>query len=255
MHIIVCLKLVPDLKQVRIKRDTREPVLEGVPQVWGDIDKNALEEALRLREKHGGKVTALALGGGKIREAMVEALAMGADEGVLLIDPAFQTYDTAATAKALAAAITKIGGYDLVLAAEGSTDNYSGQVGPRLAELLDLPQVTYVRELSVANGRLQAVRSLEEAFEVVSCPLPAVVTVTSEINTPRLPPLTAILRASRKPQQVWSATDLGLGPLPALVARLRNLAPEQERKNIIFEGEDAVERLVAALTKEGVIGG
>ena len=152
MDIIVCMKLVPDLKQVRIKRETREPMLEGVPLVWGDMDKNALEEAIRLREKNGGKVTVLALGAGKLKEAMVEALAMGADEGVILTDPLLAGCDSAAVAQALAAAIRKIGRFDLVLAAEGSTDNYSGQVGPRLAEELDLPQITFVRELAVAEG-------------------------------------------------------------------------------------------------------
>jgi electron transfer flavoprotein beta subunit len=94
---------------------------------------------------------------------------------------------------------------------------------------------------------------MEDAFEVVQCSLPALVTVTQEINTPRLPPLTAILRASRKPQQTWSAAELGLAASP-VVQRLRNLAPEQQRKNVIFEGEDAVAKLVAALTREGVLG-
>lgn len=255
MDVIVCLKAIPDLKQIRIKRETREAVLEGAPLVWGDMDKNALEEAVRLRERHGGKVTALALGGGKLKEVMVEALAMGADEGVLLMDPLFQVYDTAGVATALAAAVRRLGRFDLILAAEGSTDSYSGQVGPRVAECLGLPQVTYVRELTVDGTTLRAVRSLEDAFEVVECMLPAVVSVTQEINTPRLPPLTAILRASRKPQQTWSAADLGLADVPVLVQRLRSLAPVQARKNVRLEGEDAEESLLAALRKEGVLDG
>ena len=255
MDIIVCMKLVPDLKHIRIKRETREPILEGLPQVWGDMDKNALEEAIRLREKHGGKVTVLAAGWGKLKEVMVEALAMGADEGVIVADPALQTADTAAIARVLAAAVGRVAHFDLILAAEGSTDGYSGQVGPRLAELLGLPQITYVRELSVDGGRLRAVRSLEESFEVVDCPLPALVTVTQEINTPRMPPLTAILRASRKPQQTFCAADLGMGGVARVVARLSNLAPVQERRNILLEGPDAVETMVAALEREGVVGG
>lgn len=254
MDIVVCMKLVPDLKQIRIRRETREPVLDGVPQVWGDMDKNALEEGLRLREKHGGKVTVVALGSGKLREAMVEALAMGADEGVLLADARFAGIDSAGVAEVLAAAIAKLGHFDVILAAEGSTDSYSGQVGPRLAGLLELPQVTFVRELSVADGFLAATRSLEDAFEVVTCALPALVTVTQEINSPRLPPLTAILRASRKPQQTWTAADLGIDPPARLVERLSEAAPEQSRKNVLFEGEDAAARLLAALQREGVIG-
>ena len=254
MDFIVCMKLVPDLKHIRIKRETREPILDGLPQVWGDMDKNALEEAIRLREKHGGKVTVLAAGWGKLKEAVVEALAMGADEGVIVADPAFQTADTAAIARVLASAARKMAPFDLILAAEGSTDGYSGQVGPRMAELLGLPQVTYVREIAVEGGRLRAVRSLEESFEVVDCPLPALVTVTQEINTPRLPPLTAILRAARKPQKTFSTADLGIADTSPVVARLSNLAPVQERKNILFQGPEAVATLAAALEREGVLG-
>lgn len=255
MDIIVCMKLVPDLKHIRIKRESREPIMEGLPQVWGDMDKNALEEAIRLREQHGGKVTVLAAGCGKLKEAVVEALAMGADEGVLVSDQALQSADTADIARVLAATVGKIARFDLILAAEGSTDGYSGQVGPRMAELLGLPQVTYVRELSAEGGRLRAVRSLEESFEVVECALPALVTVTQEINTPRLPPLTAILRAARKPQQVFSVAEVGLAGLSPVVTRLSNLAPVQDRKNILFEGPEAVEKLTAALEREGVLGG
>jgi electron transfer flavoprotein beta subunit len=253
MDIIVCMKLVPDLKQIRIRRDTREPLLDGVPQTWGEVDKNALEEGIRLRDKHGGRVVALALGSGRLREAMVEALAMGADEGVLISDACFWSKDTAATARALATAVTKIGACDLVLTADGSTDNYSGQVAPRLAELLGMPQITYAREILVESGFLRAVRSLEDTFETVECPLPLVVSVTQEINTPRLPALTAILRAARKPVRAWSAADLGLDAIPAVVTRLSNLAPPQERKNILLEGQDAAEKLIAALTREGVL--
>jgi electron transfer flavoprotein beta subunit len=255
MDVVVCMKLVPDLKQLRIKRETREPVLEGVPFVWGDMDRNALEEGLRLRERHGGRVTALAVGTGKMKEAMVEALAMGADDGILVSDSALAGLDTAATAGVLAAAIMRRGAFDLVLAGEGSTDGYSGQVGPRLAELLDVPQMTYVRELSVSDGKLRGVRNLEDCLEVVECSLPAVATVTQEINTPRLPALTAILRASRKPQVVMTLAELGLAGTRPVVERIRNLAPEQARKNILFEGDDSVSRLLAALAREGVLGG
>jgi electron transfer flavoprotein beta subunit len=255
VDIIVCMKLAPDLKHIRIKRETREPILEGLPQVWGDMDKNALEEAIRLRERHGGKVTVLTAGVAKLKEAMVEALAMGADEGIIVADSALQSADTAAIARVLAIAVGKAPRFDLILAAEGSTDGYSGQVGPRMAELLSLPQVTYVRELSIDGGRLRAVRGMEESFEVVECALPALVTVTQEINTPRMPPLTAILRASRKPQQTFGLADLGMMDLTASVARLSSLAPVQERRNLLLEGSDAVETLAAALEREGVVGG
>ena len=260
MNIVVCLKQVPDLQQIRIK--DRKPLLEGAPLIFGDMDKSALEEAVRIKEKtEGTKVTVLALGGAKLKDGIKEALAIGADEAVLLIDPAFEGSDTMSTAKALARAIEKIGEYDLILCGEGSTDNYSGQVGPRLAEILDLPQVTYVRELEIGDSKLRAVRNMEESFEVVEAELPAVVTVADEINQPRLASLRDILRAARKPVHEWTAADLGLsedevGAKGSVIEVVSNLAPEQARKQVVFEGEldEVIEELVNALTKEGVLG-
>lgn len=260
MDIIVCLKQVPDLQQIRIKRETREPVLEGAPFIFGQFEKNALEEAVRLKEKHGGKVIALALGNAKLKDTIIEALAMGADEAVLLTDPAFAGGGSASAAQILATAIRKIGKFDLILMGEGSADNYSGQVTARLAELLNLPQITYVRELSVEGNRIRATRDLEDALEVVQADLPVVVSATSELNTPRLPPLPAILKASKKPVKTWTPADLELGAnhfgaSAAVVKTLTNLAPEQERKQVLFEGDvdKAVDELVKALQKEGAV--
>ena len=260
MNIVVCLKQIPDLQQIRIK--DRKPLLEGAPLIFGDMDKSALEEAVRIKEKvEGTKVTALALGGAKLKDGIKEALAIGADEAVLLIDSAFEGSDTMGTAKALAKAIQKIGEYDLILCGEGSTDNYSGQVGPRLAEMLDLPQITYVRELETEDGKIKAVRNMEESFEVVEAELPALVTVADEINQPRLASLRDILKAARKPVQQWTAADLGLsedevGAQGSAIEVVSNLAPEQERKQVVLEGEldEVVESLLNALTKEGVLG-
>jgi electron transfer flavoprotein beta subunit len=260
MDIVVCLKQIPDLSQIRIKRETREPVLEGAPFLFGQFEKNALEEAVRLREKHGGKVIALALGNPKLKDTIIEALAMGADEAVILTDPALSGGGAASTAQILAAAIRKIGKFDLILMGEGSADNYSGQVIGRVAALLDLPQVTYVRELGVEGNRLRATRDLEDALEIVQVDLPAVVSATSELNTPRLPALTAILKASKKPVTTWSPSDLGIdaskvGAKGALVKTLSNLAPEQERKQVLLEGntDKVVDDLIQALQKEGAL--
>ncbi len=260
MNIVVCLKQIPDLQQIRIKE--RRPLLEGAPLIFGDMDKSALEEAVRIKEKiEVTKVTALAMGKAKLKDGIKEALAIGADEAVLLIDPVLADSDTFGTAKALAKAIQKIGGYDLILCGEGSTDNYSGQVGPRLAEILDLPQITYVRELEITDHRLKAVRNMEESFEVVEAELPALVTVAAEINQPRLASLRDILKAARKPVQEWKAADLGLsedevGAKGAAMEAVSNLAPEQARKQVVFQGDldEVVVDLVNALTKEGVLG-
>jgi electron transfer flavoprotein beta subunit len=260
MDTIVCLKPVVDLQQIRIKRDTREPVLEGAPFIFGQFEKNALEEAVRLKEKHGGKVTALALGTLKLKELILEALAMGADEAVILTDPSFAGGGSAVTAQILGGAIRKIGRYDLILMGEGSADNYSGQVIGRVAQLLDLPQITFVRELQVDSHRIHATRDLEDALEVVEADLPVVVSATSELNVPRLPPLTAILKASKKPVLTWSPTDLGLspdqiGPNAATTKTVSNLAPEQSRKLVLFEGDadKAVDELVKGLKREGAL--
>jgi electron transfer flavoprotein beta subunit len=259
MNIIVCMKQVIDLEQIRIKPDSRQPVLDGLPVLLGDFDKCALEESVRIKEKHGGKVTAVAAGSAKLKDTIKEALAIGADEAVILTDPAFQGSDTMGSARLLAKVIEKVGDYDLILLGDGSDDNYSGQVPPRLAELLNLPQVGSVREMEVMDDRVRAVRDLEEALEVVEVDLPAVISVTSELNTPRLPPLSAILKAGRKPVHAWGPDDLGItagsvGAAASTVEVLSNLAPVQDRKEIVFEdAEEGVVELVKALQREGVL--
>jgi electron transfer flavoprotein beta subunit len=260
VNIVVCLKQIPDLVYIRVK--DRKPILEGAPLIFGEMDRNALEEAVRIKEKvEGTKVIAMAMGGSKLKEGIKAVLAIGADEAVLLTDPLFVNSDTAGTAKALAKAIGKTGGYDLIICGEGSTDNYSGQVGPRLAELLNLPQITYVRKLEINGNKIRAVRNMEDSFEVMETEMPALVTVANEINQPRLALLKDILKAGRKPVKELKAADLGLsgdevGSKGAVKEIMSNLAPEQARKQVVFEGDlkDVIENLVNALTKEGVLG-
>jgi electron transfer flavoprotein beta subunit len=261
MDIIVCIKQNVDMKQIRIKKDTREAVLEGLPLLFGDMDKNALEEAVRLKEKAGsGKVTALALGSVKLKDTIKDALAAGADEAVILIDPLFNNLDARGKAKVLATAIRKIGKFDVLMVSEGSTDNYSGQVGPRLAELLDIPALTYVKQLEFTSGKMKATRNMEESFEVVESALPALVAVTSGINEPRIPSLMQILKAARKPLQEWNTAALGLNSADLGqndVNVISNLAPVELRKKIVYEGkvEENVDNLVNSLIKEGVLRG
>ena len=252
------MKQVVDLQQIRIKRDTREPVLDGLPVLFGDMDKNALEEAVRIKEKHGAKVTVLSAGSGKLKDTILEALAMGADEACIVVDPACEGSDTASSAMTLARAIEKIGPYDLILVGEGSADNYSGQIGSRIAEILNVPQVTYVRELSIEGNAVTAIRDIEAALEVVKVNMPLVASVTSEINKPRRAPLAQILRASRKPMKSLAMKDLEIdtaraGSAASAIQVVSNLAPQQERKGIILEGDadESVGKLVDALRKEG----
>ena len=260
MDVVVCMKQIPDLQQIRIKE--REPVLDNVPAVWGDLDKNAMEEAVKVKEELGDvKVTVVVMGSEKVEQGILEPLAMGADEAVLLTDPAFAGSDSMGTARVLAKAIEKIGSYDLVILAEGSTDNYSGVVPSALAELLNLPEITYARELEVEGGKVKAVRNMEESFEVMQADLPALVTVAQEINEPRLPKFMAIRKAGAKPRHQWGPADIGLsedevGQSALTVETLSNLAPEQDRKNVILEGDldEQIDGLVDALIKEGALG-
>ena len=159
-------------------------------------------------------------------------------------------------AAALAAAVKKIGACDLLLFGEGSSDNYTGQVGARVAELLGLPQIGYARKVEAADGAVRCERSMDDMIETVEAPLPAAVTVVSEINEPRIPGLMQIMKAKSKPLQVWSLADLGL-EAPAPVREIvSNLAEEQDRKHIVFEGTAAeqADAFVDALTREGVLG-
>ncbi|MGE5544085.1 MAG: electron transfer flavoprotein subunit beta/FixA family protein [Bacillota bacterium] len=254
MNIIVCVKQTVDLQQVRIRKETREPVLENIPLTIGNIDKNALEEAVRIRDKVGGKVIAISAGSEQLTDTIKEALAMGADEAIMVVSPDFEGADSGVAAAALAKAIAKVDDYGIILLGEGSADNYSGQVGPRLAEILDLPQVTYVNAMEVGSDTLKATRNLDDCFETVEVGLPALVTVVSEINEPRIPSVTQILKAGKKPKQVFKPEDLGI-EVSKSVSTLSNLAPEQDRKRVLFqEGADKdVASLVAALEAEGLV--
>jgi electron transfer flavoprotein beta subunit len=268
MNIIVCMKQVIDLEQIRIKPDTRQPVLDGLPVLFGDYEKCALEEAVRIKEKHGGKVIALATGSSKLKETIKEALAIGADEAFLMIDPAFQNSDAMGSARVLAHAIRKIGDFDLILMGDSSADEYSGEIPSRVAELLDLPQAMSVRKIEVLDNHnsasglksLQITRDHEEALEIWEVDLPIVLGVTSELNTPRLAPLSAILKAGRKPLHEWQPSDIDLseaevGPEASVVELLANLAPVQDRKGILFDdSEEGVDELVKALHQEGILG-
>lgn len=261
MHIAVCMKQVVDLEQIRIRPDTRAPVLDGIPVKFGGFDKNALEAAVQIKEAtEDTKVTVVASGTAKLKDTVKEALAMGADEAILLIDPEFEGADSAGSAQLLASALRKLGNVDLVLLGEGSDDEYSGEIPARVAELLDLPHLTYVRQLTaLAGSKLHVEQDFEDELEVVEVDLPAVVAVTSELNEPRLPPLTAILKAASKPVQIWTAVELDLyaqvvGAAAAQVEILSNLAPQQARKRLIFEDpEEGIAEIMKALRQEGIL--
>jgi electron transfer flavoprotein beta subunit len=260
VKIIVLVKQVFQTADLKVDRASKTVVTQGVPRVISETDKNAVEEAIRIKEKLGGKITAISLGPPEAKEALREVLAMGADEGCLLTDAAFQGSDAHGTANILAAAVTKILEYDLILCGAYSEDLYAFQVGPRLAEICNLPQITYAVKLTLEGDRAVAERDLENERQVVEAKLPCLVSVSREINEPRLPTLMAIMAASKKPMNTWTAADLKLeaneiGFNGSLNEILRSTVSAGERKRVTLQGEpkDVAPKIVKTLLEEGVL--
>lgn len=249
MNIAVAMKQIPDLQQVRIRN--RQPVLEDVPWTLGNIDKNALEAGVTLKEAAGGNVIVLSVGNEELEDTVKEALAAGADEAFLVADDELKGIDSAQTAQLLAAAVGKMEDIGLLLFGEGSGDNYSGQVSSRVAAILGWPQLSYAKAITLDGDKITVVKALEDCEETVSVTLPAVVTVVSEINEARIPAVSAILKAGKKPKEVLMLDDMDLDLGAAVIKTNSNLAPETQRKGIAV---NSVDELVAALKAENLIG-
>ena len=266
MHAIVCIKQVPDTTDVKVNPETGTLIREGVPSIVNPFDTYAIEEALRLKEKFGGKVTVISMGPPQAKEALKEAVAMGADEAILLSDRAFAGSDTWATAYTLAQAIRKIGDFDVILCGKQAIDGDTGQVGPGVACQLEIEQLTYVfkiQEIDFGARKVKVERLLEEGREVVETKLPAVLTVVKDINQPRYPSFLGIRRATRMEVPVWTAADLpdcnlellGLKGSPTQVVRVFNPPPRGGQITMV-EGEAPQEqaaKLADLLLKEKII--
>jgi len=211
MHIIVCIKQVPETSDVRMDEKTGTVIREGVESIVNPLDLHAVELALRLREERGGRVTAVSMGPPKADRAVREALAMGCDAGLLLSHPALAGSDTWATAYALAAAVRRLAPFDLVLCGVRATDGETGQVGPGLASLLDVPLATYAsRIMSLAEGAVTVERLVEAGYETLRLPMPCLLTVGREACYPRLPTLRGKQRARRQDVAVWGPAEMGV---------------------------------------------
>ncbi len=212
MNVVVLIKQVPDTTDIRIDRETNTLIREGVPSIINPFDMYAIEEALRVREGAGdGTVTVMSMGPPQVEDALREAIALGVDRAVLLSDRAFAGSDTWSTSYTLAAGIRKLQDYDLILCGKQAIDGDTAQVGPGVAQFLGVPQVTYARKLTIENASTATVeRMLEDGYDVVRVPLPAVVTVVKEINEPRLPSLKGKMQAKKAQIVTWSAADLGV---------------------------------------------
>ena len=252
MNIIVCAKQVIDVSEMKVDPNTNKPILQGVPQKISDIDKNAMEEAIKIKEKLGGKITVVTIGPADAKERIKELLAMGADEGVLVSPP--DNYDYYVVSNLLAKAIEKIGKYDIILCGEASIDMFSGQVGPRLAGLLGIPQITYAQNVVVENNKVTGERNMGDKAVTTESSYPVLITVTKEINEPRLPSLMQILAAANKPINEFKADSLTDGLDPKVeVIDLKGVS--MQRKNIIFKDDldESISKLVDSLAKEGVL--
>ena len=262
MRIIVCVKPVPDPKywsRLGLDPKTKTLIREGIPNVINPLDRKALEAALQLREKENGEVITLSMAPPHTTPVLREALAMGADRSILLSDAAFGGSDTLATSYIMAAAIKKMGAYDLILCGDQTLDGGTGQVSAQIAEFLDIPNVMHVSAIETFQQGMFRVRSqIEHGYMVVEIKAPAVFSVVREINEPRYITLMNILESEKKETRIWSSRDLalaepwiGLQGSPSQMADL--LIPETKRKGEILQGDPAkmAERLADRLHRWG----
>ena len=255
MKIIVSIKQVPDTTEVRINPETGTLMRDGVPSIINPFDENAIECALQLVEKHGGKSTIITMGPPQAQQALRDALAMGADEAILVSDRAFAGSDTLATSYTLAQTVRKIGEYDLIICGKQAFDGDTAQVGPGLAEHLGIPQVTYAIdvELDASGKKARVKRLLSDRFEIVECKLPCLITVVKQMNEPRHASLKNVMKARKKEIPTWTAADIeadvdrcGLNGSPTNVMRV--FAPQRHAHGRKLQGE--VPEMVAELIKE-----
>jgi len=265
VKIIVPIKQVPETSNVKMDPETGTVIRAGVETVVNPLDLYALETALVLKERFGGTVTVLSMGPPQAVKALKEAVAMGCDEAVLVSDRKFGGSDTWATSYTLAQSIKKIGGYDLIIAGERATDGDTSQVGPGIASWLDLPVATYVAKIESAEDKAIIVeRLVEDGYQILSLPLPCLLTVVKEIAAPRLPTLDGKIRARQMQIPVFStenmeldAAALGLKGSPTKVVKIDT--PKVTRGGTVVKAGDdesivtAVNELMTFLEAKGIL--
>jgi electron transfer flavoprotein beta subunit len=249
MHVIVCVKMVPDTTQVSINPETNTLVREGVPFITNPYDTNAIEEGIRFKDRYGAYVTVISMGPPSAAIVLRKAISIGADEGILLSDRVFGGADTLATSMVLSAAINKINitrPVDIILCGKQTIDGDTAQVGPGIAQRMNITQLTLVNEvLSVDEVKktIKVKRKLEGYQEIVESTLPTMITVEREINTPRYPTVPGRFCADEAMIQTWSndvlklnTAEIGLSGSPTQVRRI--FAPEREKGEVVMgEGE------------------
>lgn len=234
MNIIVCLKQVPDTEAVKLNPETNTLVRDGVENIMNPFDRQALEAALMLKDKEGAKVTVLTMGLPQATDILKEAIAMGADDGILLSDRALAGSDTLATSIALAAAVKHIGGYDLVMCGKQAVDGDTAQVGPEMAEHLGIPQITGALKVDFADGKFVVVRENESSVQTLACAAPLLVTVTRAEKEPRFASIKGKMKARKAVIPTLAVADL------AIDTKLVGLSGSPTKVKRVFTPEVAV---------------
>jgi electron transfer flavoprotein beta subunit len=255
MKIIVCIKQVPDAKDVRLDPVTNTLAREGVDSIMNPYDQHALEEAVRLKENNGGEVTVITMGPPQAEDMLREAIGCGADEAVLISDRSFAGADTWATSYTLEHAIKKIGDFDLILCGKQAIDGDTAQVGPGLATRLDIPYLTCIQKVRESTGnRLIVERMMDDGYDVVAVDYPALLTVVKDINEPRVPSLKGKMKAKKAVILKLSAGDIGADAgcigLPGSPTQVVNVFPPEARGGrAVLTGtiDEQVEQLVEKL--------
>jgi len=253
LRIIVCIKQVPDTAEVRINPETNTLIREGVPSIINPYDMHAIEAGLEIRDKMGGKVTVLTMGPPQAEDALREVISMGADEAVLLTDRAFAGSDTLVTSYTLAKAVKKLGA-DIIFCGKQAIDGDTAQVGPELAEFLNIPHIAYVRKIEdIKNSSIKVQRLMDDGYDIVESSLPVLLTVVKELNEPRLPSLKGKIAAKKAEIKRMAPVDiganeeeLGLKGSPTQVKKI--FAPEARSGRMMLKG--TTEEQVNALVKE-----
>ena len=259
MNIIVCIKQVPDTTDIKVNPTNNTLIREGVESIINPFDLYAIEEAIRLKEKYGGKVTGISMGPPQAETSLREAVALGVDEIILLTDRKFAGADTWATSLTLSEAIKKIENIDIILFGQQAIDGDTAQVGPGVAAHLDISQTCFVKRIeNIENNRIVVERLMEDGYDRIEMPLPAAITVVKEINIPRLPSLRGKRTARNIELKVWTADDLelkedniGLNGSPTQVIRI--FSPEHKKGGDKYElpTEESVEILYNKLKELG----
>jgi len=264
LRIIVLIKQVPDIEKVRFDFKKGRLDRSSASAVINPFDLNALEAAVQIKEKVGAVVTAISMGPKNAEASLRDAIARGADRAILLTDIRFAGADTLATSYTLASAIRKSGFFDLIICGEKTIDGDTAQVGPEVAEFLGIPHAAYVEEIREVNeDRILVKSKMGESYYLIALSFPGLITVTKDVNTPRLPTLRGKIRSRKSEITIWNAESLldvaeidrfGISGSPTTVAKV--YAPHTEkRRSVILKGdmEEAARRIVSVLKELKIV--